>query len=85
MYLDLFSSKHRNITPEMIRIHCFHGVACFIEADFTDSDGNEFINVYDRAWNLQPFQMEYPNTPLPVDEPESFHKSVIAARDLAKK
>ncbi|VGK01976.1 glycosyltransferase [Klebsiella pneumoniae] len=56
MYLDLFSSKHRNITPEMIRIHCFHGVACFIEADFTDSDGNEFINVYDRAWNLQPFQ-----------------------------
>ncbi|MCQ8442519.1 ATP-grasp fold amidoligase family protein [Klebsiella pneumoniae] len=84
MYLDLFSSKHRNITPEMIRIHCFHGVACFIEADFTDSDGNEFINVYDRAWNLQPFQMEYPNTPLPVDEPESFHKSVIAAQDLAK-
>lgn len=68
----------------MIRIHCFHGVACFIEADFTDSDGNEFINVYDRAWNLQPFQMEYPNTPLPVDEPESFHKSVIAAQDLAK-
>ncbi len=84
MYLDLFSSKHQNITPEMIRIHCFHGVACFIEADFTDSDGNEFINVYDRAWNLQPFQMEYPNTPLPVDEPESFHKSVIAAQDLAK-
>ncbi|HHI2409075.1 TPA: ATP-grasp fold amidoligase family protein, partial [Klebsiella quasipneumoniae] len=84
MYLDLFSSKHRNKTPEMIRIHCFHGVACFIEADFTDSDGNEFINVYDRAWNLQPFQMEYPNTPLPVDEPESFHKSVIAAQDLAK-
>ncbi|KAI85460.1 glycosyltransferase [Klebsiella pneumoniae] len=84
MYLDLFSSKHRNITPEMIRIHCFHGVACFIEADFTDSDGNEFINVYDRAWNLQPFQMEYPNTPLPVDEPESFHKSVIAAQDLGK-
>ncbi len=84
MYLDLFSSKHQNITPEMIRIHCFHGVACFIEADFTDSDGNEFINVYDRAWNLQPFQMEYPNTPLPVDEPESFHKSVIAAQDLGK-
>lgn len=28
--------------------------------------------------------MEYPNTPLPVDEPESFHKSVIAAQDLAK-
>ncbi|HFH2546567.1 TPA: ATP-grasp fold amidoligase family protein [Klebsiella aerogenes] len=84
MYLDLFSNKNRNVTPEMLRIHCFHGIACFIEADFTDRDGNGFINVYDRAWNLQPFQMEYPNTPSPVDEPESFHKSIIAAQALAK-
>ncbi|MEX5807995.1 ATP-grasp fold amidoligase family protein [Citrobacter freundii] len=84
MYLDLFSNRNRNVTPEMLRIHCFHGVPCFIEADFTDSNGHGFINVYDRAWNLQPFQMEYPNTPTPVDEPESFHKSVIAAQELAK-
>ncbi|CAK9887118.1 MAG: hypothetical protein XXXJIFNMEKO3_LKCDNKCA_00066 (plasmid) [Candidatus Erwinia impunctatus] len=84
MYLDIFLNKNRSITTEMLRVHCFHGVACFIEADITDSDGNEFINVYDRSWNLQPFQMEYPNTPSPVDEPESFHQSVIAAQELAK-
>ncbi|SEL68702.1 TupA-like ATPgrasp [Kosakonia sacchari] len=84
MYLDIFSDKDRNVTPEMLRIHCFHGVACFIEADFTDDNGFAFINVYDRSWNLQPFQMEYPNTPTPVKEPESFHKSVIAAQELAK-
>lgn len=84
MYLDLFSDKDRNVTPEMLRIHCFHGTACFIEADFTDDNGRGFINVYDRAWNLQPFQMEYPNTPTQVNEPESFHKSVIAAQELAK-
>lgn len=84
MYLDLFSDKDKSVTPEMLRIHCFHGIACFIEADFTDDNGCEFINVYDRAWNLQPFQMECPNTPTPVSEPELFHQSVIAAQELAK-
>lgn len=52
MYLDLFFSKYWNIILEMIRIYCFYGVVCFIEVDFIDSDGNEFINVYDRVWNL---------------------------------
>lgn len=84
MYLDLFTNKSSSLTPEMLRIHCFHGVACFVEADFTDSNGRGFINVYDRAWNLQPFQMEFPNTPAPINEPESFHKAVIAAQELAK-
>ncbi|WP_270959400.1 ATP-grasp fold amidoligase family protein, partial [Klebsiella pneumoniae] len=86
--LRLSSVSHPEYVPRVAnffretggRALLMHGT----EADFTDSDGNEFINVYDRAWNLQPFQMEYPNTPLPVDEPESFHKSVIAAQDLAK-
>lgn len=84
MYVDLFSGKDKDYTPEMLRIHCFHGVACFIEADFTSDDGREFINVYDRSWNLQPFQMEYPNTPVTIQEPESFHNALIAAQDLAK-
>lgn len=82
-YLDLFTNQDRNVTPEMLRIHCFHGVACFIEADFTDDNGCGFINVYDRSWNLQPFQMEYPNTPIPIKEPPSLNKSVIAAQALA--
>lgn len=84
MYLDIFFNKDRNVTPEMLRVHCFHGVACFIEDDFTDSDGNGFINVYDRSWNLQAFQMEYPNTSFLVNESESFQQSVIAAQELAK-
>lgn len=28
--------------------------------------------------------MEYPNTPFKINEPESFHKAVIAAQELAK-
>lgn len=83
-FVDLFSDKEKSSTPEMLRIHCFHGVACFVEADFTDENGNEFINVYDRSWNLQPFQMEYPNTPDAVPEPKSFHSAITAAQELAK-
>lgn len=83
-YIDLFSGKDKSTTPEIVRIHCFHGVACFIEADFTDNSGNEFINVYDRSWTLQPFQMEHPNTPEPVPEPESFYNAITGAQELAK-
>ncbi|SCC19911.1 ATP-grasp fold amidoligase family protein [Kosakonia oryziphila] len=83
-YVDLFSGKDKSTTPEILRIHCFHGVACFIEADFTDDSDNEFINTYDRSWKLQPFQMEHPNTPEPVPEPESFYDAITGAQELAK-
>ncbi len=83
-FIDIFSGQAKNSTPEMLRIHCFHGVACFLEADFTDESGNEFINVYDRSWNLQPFQMEYPNTPQAIAEPNLFHSAITAAQELAK-
>jgi hypothetical protein len=83
-YIDLFSERNRNFIPEMLRIHCFHGVACFIEADFTDDSGEEFINIYDRSWVLQPFQMEYPNTRHLIPEPESLYQAVTASQELAK-
>ncbi|MGU5952100.1 ATP-grasp fold amidoligase family protein [Klebsiella pneumoniae] len=83
-YLDIFANKNRNVTPEMLRIHCFNGSPCFVEADFTDENGCEFINVYDTEWNLQPFQMEYPNTQTSVIKPEAFHKCIISAQELSK-
>jgi hypothetical protein len=83
-YIDIFNGRVKTNIPEMLRIHCFHNMACFIEADFTDENGKEFINVYDTSWQLQPFQMEYPNTPVPVQEPELFHNAIIAAQELAK-
>ena len=82
-YIDLFNDAERNTTPEMLRIHCFHGVAHYAEADFTDDHGRDFINVYDRHWNLQPFQMEYPNTPVAPGEPEMFRQALLAAQELA--
>lgn len=82
-FIDLFDDADRNTTPEMLRIHCFHGVAHYVEADFTDNNGNGFINVYDRHWNLQPFQMEYPNTLVQPGEPALFRQALLASQELA--
>ncbi|EOW6771543.1 ATP-grasp fold amidoligase family protein [Cronobacter muytjensii] len=82
-YIDIFSDADKNTTPEMLRIHCFHGEACFTEADFTNEDGQGFVNVYDNYWQLQPFQMEYPNTAEAIREPALFQRAILAAQELA--
>lgn len=68
----------------MLSIHCFHGVACFIEDDFNDEKRCRFINAYDKLWNLNPFQIEYPNTSTKDNKPESIHIPIFAAQELAK-
>lgn len=60
-YIDVFFNKNRNVTPELLRVHCFSGKVGFIEADYTDSDGNEYVNVYDKDWVLQEVTVGYPN------------------------
>ncbi|MEH5099661.1 ATP-grasp fold amidoligase family protein [Atlantibacter hermannii] len=83
-YIDLFSGNNRETTPEMLRIHCFHGSPYFIEADFTDTQGQGFINVYDREWNLQPLQMEYPNTVHDIPRPALLQQALSSAQSLSK-
>lgn len=83
-YIDVFTHGNKNQTPEMLRLHCFHGVAEVIEADFTDEEGNGYINVYNRAWQLQPYQMEYPNTPGAIPEPDLLQRAIGASERLAK-
>ncbi|MEF3108938.1 ATP-grasp fold amidoligase family protein [Raoultella sp. WB_B2P2-3] len=83
-YIDLFTGRDKNTTSEMLRIHCFHGIAGVIEADFTDERGNDYINVYDRAWRLQPFLMEYPNTPARIPPPDLLHQAITAAQELSR-
>ncbi|MGR4049631.1 ATP-grasp fold amidoligase family protein [Kosakonia cowanii] len=83
-YIDVFTHGNKDQTPEMLRLHCFHGVAEVIEADFTDETGNGYINVYNRAWQLQPYQMEYPNTPGAIPEPELLQQAIGASERLAK-
>ncbi|HEI8437950.1 TPA: glycosyltransferase [Morganella morganii] len=81
--IDVFEGRSKDITPEMFRIHCFHGVPHYIEADFTATTGKEYLNIYNSEWQLQPFTLEFPNTPYTIQQPETFNKMLELARKIA--
>lgn len=83
-YIELFKNRQRSNTPEMLRIHCFDGTAHFTEADFTDEFGSEYVNIYDKNWNLLPFNVEYPNHFEDIKEPTLFSKAIVCAEEISK-
>ncbi len=44
-------------------------------------NGNGFINAYDRHWQLQPFQMEYPNA-RGHTQAASYQEALLAGAEL---
>lgn len=58
-YIDVYADKNMDDTPALFRMHCFNGKVSYIEVDFTDSQGNEFVNIYDRNWNRQNVTVGY--------------------------
>ncbi|EKY3917389.1 glycosyltransferase [Enterobacter hormaechei] len=81
--IDVFEGRSKDTTPEMFRIHCYHGTPHFIEADFTTTDGREFSNIYNQEWELQPFTLECANTPYPIEQPFTLSKMLELARKIA--
>lgn len=81
--IDIYEGRNKDTTPEMFRVHCFHGQPHFIEVDFTASDGREYVNVYNSEWKLQPFTMSFSNTPDPILQPETFLQILNLARKIA--
>ncbi|EMB2344123.1 glycosyl transferase [Klebsiella pneumoniae] len=81
--IDVFEGRSKDTTPEMFRIHCFHGRPHFIEADFTTADGREFSNIYSPDWELQPFNLECINTPCPIEQPSTLSKMLELAGKIA--
>ncbi|MTC80412.1 glycosyltransferase [Providencia stuartii] len=81
-YIDLFANKNRKLIPETCRIHCFAGKPMYAEIDYSDELGNEFINIYDTQWQLQPVTFGYPNMLEPVAEPPLFQEMLRLAQRL---
>lgn len=81
-YIDLFTHKNRKHVPETCRIHCFSGKPVYIEIDYVDDKGTEFINIYDTNWQLQPVTFDYPNMLDPVPEPPLFQEMLRLAQIL---
>ncbi|UNH26414.1 glycosyltransferase [Moellerella wisconsensis] len=83
-YIDLFSNNNRMLTPETCRIHCFNGAPHYSEIDFSDENGNEFINIYDPEWNLQSVTLGYPNMRHKLPQPTLYSKMLELAKILAE-
>lgn len=81
-YIDLFANKNRKLVPETCRVHCFSGKPVYAEIDYTDKFGNEYINIYDINWQLQPVTFGYPNMLEPVPEPPLFKEMLRLAEIL---
>lgn len=81
-YIDLFANKNKKLVPETCRVHCFSGKPVYAEIDYTDELGNEFTNIYDVNWQLQPVTFGYPNMLDPVPEPPLFKEMLRLAEIL---
>lgn len=81
--IDVYNGKNKSTTPEMFRFHCFHGAPYIVEVDFTDETGEEFVNVYDVNWELQPFTISFKNTSYPIEKPMLFEKMINLSEILS--
>lgn len=85
-YIDVFRESCRNLTPELFRIHCFNGSPHYIEADFTDDQGREYVNIYNSHWQRQEVTVGYPpllcNIKRPFELDELLHLSRILAKEF---
>lgn len=83
-YLNVYNEGDRDTTPELYRIHCFDGRPEFIEVDFTDSNGKEFVNIYNDRWERQNVTVGYPNKSCKIKCPGELNELIRLSTILSK-
>ncbi|WP_052130805.1 ATP-grasp fold amidoligase family protein [Erwinia typographi] len=83
-YIDTSSAEYFGFYSEIYRIHCFSANPVYIEVEYRDADSNQYTNIYDADWNVQPVQInERENTPLSIPCPDEFSRMLFLARQLS--
>lgn len=82
-YLCLLDDYSEKEIPVLFRLHCFDGQVHYIETEITNINGQKFINVYDRNWNLQPFELEYPRFDVHIVKPTCLDEALLLAQRLS--
>lgn len=82
-YLNVYNNKERDTTPELYRIHCFDSRPVFIEVDFTDSDGKEFVNIYNNNWERQNVTVGHLNKLCEVKRPNELDELLRLSKILS--
>ncbi|WP_436863256.1 ATP-grasp fold amidoligase family protein [Acinetobacter haemolyticus] len=80
--IDLYIDPKSHSTITACRVHCFEGKPEFLEIDVQDNQGNDYSNMYNTDWELQPFRVDLKeNSPSPLVKPQQL-KDII---ELSKK
>lgn len=83
-FIQLYEDLESGLKITTCRVHCFEGAVKFIEIDVSDLSGNEFSNIYDNYWSLQPFTVDLKaNTPVQLKKPKQFEEMLNLAEKLA--
>ncbi|MDR0534580.1 MAG: hypothetical protein LBH01_11570 [Verrucomicrobiales bacterium] len=69
--------------PLNYKVHCFHGVARYVELGSNNQSEVYSRNIYDRDWNLQPFRWNYPNLHFAVERPSHLEELLRISERLA--
>ena len=70
-FVDLYTDPKSQATITACRVHCFEGRPEYLEIDVQDHQGNDYSNIYDTKWALQPFRVDLKeNSPKALEKPK---------------
>ncbi len=82
-YIDLFMDINNQYIITTCRIHCFEGKPEYLEVDIIDNLKNEYSNIYDTSWLLQPFKVDLKeNAPNNIGRPPQLEKLLELSESL---
>lgn len=82
-YVDLYVDPATRATITTCRVHCFEGRPEYLEIDVQDAHGNDYSNMYDTRWNLQPFRVDLKeNSPNALAKPAQLKNIVELSEKL---
>lgn len=70
-------------TLPVYKFLCFEGKPRIVQTIQNDKMPNESIDYFDPSWNLLPFRQNYPNSPVPTEQPDCLNEMLEIAAKLS--
>ena len=82
-YVELYVDADSQSTITTCRVHCFEGRPEYLEIDVQDAQGNDYSNMYDTQWVLQPFRVDLKeNSPSALAAPKQLQEIIRLSEKL---
>lgn len=82
-YVELYVDPTSQSSITTCRVHCFEGRPEYLEIDVQDAQGNDYSNMYDTQWTLQPFRVDLKdNSPSALAAPKQLQEIIKLSEKL---